>query len=91
MQAHVLREAEDIFYLRFEELREVVRTGQVDNQVIQRRRDDFTSYQTLTPPRVITSDGEVVVGTYGRVDALPVRCWAARVGRDRRGTGARAS
>jgi phosphoenolpyruvate synthase/pyruvate phosphate dikinase len=71
VQAHVLRETEDIFYLRFEELREVVRTGQVDNQVIQRRRDDFTSYQTLTPPRVITSDGEVVVGTYGRVDAPP--------------------
>jgi phosphoenolpyruvate synthase/pyruvate phosphate dikinase len=71
VQAHVLRETEDIFYLRFEELREVVRTGQVDNQVIQRRRDDFTSYQALTPPRVITSEGEVVLGTYGRVDAPP--------------------
>jgi phosphoenolpyruvate synthase/pyruvate phosphate dikinase len=71
VQARVLHEAEDIFYLRFQELREVVQTRHVDNQVIQRRKDEFTSYGALTPPRVITSDGEVVFGTYGRVDAPP--------------------
>jgi len=69
--AHVLREKEEIFYLRFEELREVVRTNQVDDQLIRRRKDAFRSYQALTPPRVFTSDGEVVAGTYRRQDVPP--------------------
>jgi phosphoenolpyruvate synthase/pyruvate phosphate dikinase len=70
VQAHVLREKEDIFYLRFEEFHDVVRTNQVDDQLIQQRKDAFRSYQTLTPPRVLTSDGEGVAGSYGR-DDLP--------------------
>ena len=68
VQAHVLREKEDIFYLTFEELHGVVRTGQVDDQLICQRKHAFRSYQALTPPRVLTSDGEVVAGTYRRVD-----------------------
>jgi rifampicin phosphotransferase len=68
MQAHVLREKEDIFYLRFQELHNVVRTNHVDDQLISQRKDAFRSYQALTPPRVLTSDGEVVTGTYRRVD-----------------------
>ena len=70
VRAHVLREQEDIFYLRFQELDEVVRTHQVDEQLIRRRKDAFRSYQALTPPRVLTSDGEVIAGTYRR-DDLP--------------------
>jgi len=68
MQAHVIREKEDIFYLRFQELHNVVRTNHVDHQLISQRKDAFRSYQALTPPRVLTSDGEVVTGTYRRVD-----------------------
>jgi pyruvate,water dikinase len=68
VQAHVLREKEDMFYLRFEELHDVVRTHQVDDQLIRRRRDEFRSYQALTPPRVLTSDGEAVAGAYRRGD-----------------------
>src|ERR687893_457944 len=63
MQAGVLGEKEDIFYLRFEELQEVVRTNQVDDQLIRQRKDTFRSYQALTPPRVLTSDGEVTAYT----------------------------
>jgi len=66
----VLREKEDIFYLAFAELHEVVRTNQVDDQLISRRKDAFRSYQALTPPRVLTSDGEVIAGAYRR-DDLP--------------------
>ncbi|HEX8556655.1 MAG TPA: rifamycin-inactivating phosphotransferase [Pyrinomonadaceae bacterium] len=66
----VLREKEDIFYLRFEELHEVVRTSRVDDQLIRERKDAFRSYQALTPPRVLTSDGEAVAGAYRR-DDLP--------------------
>jgi pyruvate,water dikinase len=70
VQAHVLREEEDIFYLTFQEIHDVVRTNQVDDQVIRQRKDAFRSYQALTPPRVLTSDGEVIAGAYGR-DDLP--------------------
>jgi rifampicin phosphotransferase len=70
VRARVLRESEDIFYLRFEELRDVVRTNQADEQLIRERRDAFRSYQALTPPRVLTSDGEAVAGSYRR-DDLP--------------------
>jgi pyruvate,water dikinase len=70
VQAHVLREKEDIFYLTFQELHDVVRTNQVDEQLIRQRKDAFRSYQPLTPPRVLTSDGEVFAGTYRR-DDLP--------------------
>jgi phosphoenolpyruvate synthase/pyruvate phosphate dikinase len=68
VQAHVLREKEDIFYLTFQELHAVVRTNRVDDQLIGRRKDAFRSYQALTPPRVLTSDGEVVAGAYRHED-----------------------
>ena len=70
VQAHVLREQEDIFYLRFQEMQEVVRTNQVDDQLIRQRKEAFRSYQALTPPRVFTSDGEAIAGSYRR-DDLP--------------------
>ena len=68
VQAHVLREKEDIFYLTFQELHDVVRTNHVDDQLIRQRKDAFRSYQALTPPRVLTSDGEVIAGAYRRDD-----------------------
>jgi pyruvate,water dikinase len=68
VQAHVLREKEDIFYLTFQELHDVVRTNHVDEELIAQRKDDFRSYQALTPPRVLTSDGEVIEGAYRRAD-----------------------
>src|SRR6202022_4468319 len=68
VQAQVLREAEDIFYLTFPELHDVVRTNQMDHQLISQRKDAFRSYQALTPPRVLTSDGEVVARAYRRDD-----------------------
>ena len=67
-QAHVLREKEDIFYLTFQELHDVVRAGPADDQLIRQRKDAFRSYQALTPPRVLTSDGEVIAGAYRRDD-----------------------
>jgi phosphoenolpyruvate synthase/pyruvate phosphate dikinase len=70
VHANVLREKEDIFFLTFQELQAVVRTNQVDDQLIRRRKDAFRSYQALTPPRVLTSHGEVITGSYRR-DDLP--------------------
>ncbi|HVC75779.1 MAG TPA: rifamycin-inactivating phosphotransferase [Candidatus Micrarchaeaceae archaeon] len=70
VQANVLHDKEDIFYLTFPELREVVRSNQVDDQLIRERKDAFIAYQALTPPRVLTSDGEVIAGAYRR-DGVP--------------------
>ncbi|MFI5490093.1 rifamycin-inactivating phosphotransferase [Micromonospora echinaurantiaca] len=70
VRAHVLREPEDVFYLTFSELHDVVRTGRVDDQLIRRRKEAFRSYQALTPPRVLTSEGEGITGAYRR-DDLP--------------------
>lgn len=70
VQAGIIRTREDIFYLSFEELREVVRTNKLDYQLISKRQDDYKLFDKLTPPRVITSDGEIVTGKYNR-DHLP--------------------
>ncbi|HJY45796.1 MAG TPA: rifamycin-inactivating phosphotransferase, partial [Propionibacteriaceae bacterium] len=68
VEAHALAEKEDIYYLTFVELHDVARTNQVDHQLIRQRKDAFRSYQALTPPRVLTSDGEAVAGAYRRDD-----------------------
>jgi pyruvate,water dikinase len=68
VQADVLREKEDAFYLTLPELYDAVRTHQVDEQLVRRRENEFRFYHTLTPPRVLTSDGEVVTGEYRRGD-----------------------
>ena len=64
----MLREKEDIFYLSLQELRDVARTQQVDARLINQRKEAFRSYQALTPPRVLTSEGEMVAGSYRRDD-----------------------
>ncbi|MEH0820013.1 MULTISPECIES: rifamycin-inactivating phosphotransferase [unclassified Micromonospora] len=68
VRADVLTEKEDIFYLTFQELHDVVRSNSADDQLIQQRKDAFRSYHALTPPRVLTSDGEAIAGAYRRDD-----------------------
>jgi pyruvate,water dikinase len=70
VQARAIRDKEAIFYLTFQELHDAVRTHQVDDSLLRRRKDEFRSYQALTPPRVMTSDGEIITGAYRR-DHLP--------------------
>ncbi|MBD8499521.1 phosphoenolpyruvate synthase [Paenibacillus arenosi] len=64
--AGVIVQKEDIYELTFEELHEVVRTHQLDYQIISKRKDEYKVYEKLTPPRVITSDGEIIAGKYKR-------------------------
>lgn len=66
VQVGVIQEKEDIYYLTFAELHEVVRTHKVDYQIISLRKEEYKSYEKLTPPRVITSDGEIIAGEYKR-------------------------
>ncbi|MDB4922062.1 phosphoenolpyruvate synthase [Mucilaginibacter sp.] len=75
VQANVIHEKEEIYYLSFEELREVVRTNKLDNQIISKRKDEYKLYEKLTPPRVITSDGEIIAGKYNR-EGLPAEAIA---------------
>jgi len=79
VHANVIQEKEDIYYLTFEELREVVRTNKLDYQIISEGQDEYKVYEKLTPPRVITSDGEIIAGEYkqenlpgGAIIGLPV-------------------
>ncbi|AIQ35909.1 phosphoenolpyruvate synthase [Paenibacillus sp. FSL R5-0345] len=66
VEAGIIHEKEDIFYLNFEELHEVARTNELDYQIISKRKDDYNFFEKLTPPRVITSDGEIITGEYKR-------------------------
>ncbi|MEV6437456.1 rifamycin-inactivating phosphotransferase [Streptomyces anulatus] len=68
VRENVLPEEEDAFYLTFQELHEAVRSNRVDGRLIQRRKEAFRSYRALTPPRVLTSDGEALTGAYRRDD-----------------------
>ncbi|MFP8960453.1 rifamycin-inactivating phosphotransferase [Streptomyces nanhaiensis] len=69
VRADVLAGKEDAFYLTFEELHEAARSHRADTELIRQRKDAFRAYQALTPPRVLTSDGEAVNGAYRRDDA----------------------
>jgi pyruvate,water dikinase len=101
VRAGLLREKEDIFYLTFAELKDVVRMNEGTAprappssarfpslmfegtaprappssarfaSLVRERKDEFRSYQALTPPRVLTSDGECITGSYRRTDLPP--------------------
>ncbi|MBV7273660.1 phosphoenolpyruvate synthase [Clostridiaceae bacterium UIB06] len=60
----LIKEKEDIYYLKYEELREVIKTNKLDYSIIQKRKEDYEIYEKLTPPRVITSDGEIISSKY---------------------------
>ena len=75
VQAGIIQAIEDIYYLTFEEFREVVRTKTADYQLINKRKYEHTLNEKLTPPRVITSDGEIITGKY-KQENLPLKAIA---------------
>lgn len=64
VQEGLIEEIDDIYYLKLEELKEVIKTNKLDYSMIKKRKEDYEIYRKLTPPRVITSDGEVFSGEY---------------------------
>jgi pyruvate,water dikinase len=64
VKAGVIQDKEDIYYLTFAELREVVRTQVVDQSTIGKRKAEHKLFEKLIPPRVMTSEGEIVTGSY---------------------------
>ncbi|MGF9874914.1 phosphoenolpyruvate synthase [Bacillus tropicus] len=71
VQSGVIHEVDDIYYLTFEELHEVIRTKKLDYELIHKQKNDYKLYEKLTPPRIMTSDGEIITGKYKR-ENLPV-------------------
>ena len=65
-QDGVISEPEEVHFLTLPELRELIRTRRPDEGLIRRRREQYAHHQRLTPPRVLTSDGEIVTGSYRR-------------------------
>jgi pyruvate,water dikinase len=61
----LLRSADEVFWFSLEELEGIVRTRRVDRAALDARRDRFERDAGLRPPRVITSEGEVVTATAG--------------------------
>ncbi|PRT31809.1 phosphoenolpyruvate synthase [Bacillus wiedmannii] len=66
VQRGVIHEIDDVYYLTFEELHEVVRTNKLDYALIHKQKNEYKLYEKLTPPRVMTSDGEIITGKYKR-------------------------
>lgn len=71
VKAGVLREREDCFFLTFDELAAAVRTRRVDEALLDERKAALRAHQALTPPRVLTSEGECLSGSYRRADVPP--------------------
>lgn len=70
VNANVILEKADIYYLGLEEIRELIRTQKADYRVINERKEAFKYFEKLTPPRVMTSDGEIMRGKH-RHENLP--------------------
>ena len=60
----LIREREDIYYISFSELREAVKTNRLNYSIITKLKADYEVYEKLTPPRVMTSEGEIISGEY---------------------------
>ncbi|MFT9497535.1 phosphoenolpyruvate synthase [Anaerosolibacter sp.] len=75
VQTNVIQEKEDIYYLTFEELRGVIATNKLDFDIICKGKEEYKLFEKLTPPRVITSDGEIIAGEYKR-ENLPAGAMA---------------
>lgn len=70
LKNELIKEIDDIYYLYFEELREAVHTQKLDYNIIAKRKEAYKIYEKLSPPRVMTSEGEVISGEYN-TDNIP--------------------
>lgn len=67
----VLEARDDIYFLTFDELDDVVRTRLLDPSVVAERRQALDADRLLRAPRVLTSDGEALQGSHRRGDLAP--------------------
>jgi pyruvate,water dikinase len=65
VRSGLLRSPDEIFWFSLEELEGNLRTRRVDRAVLDARKERFERDAGLRPPRVITSEGEVVTAKAG--------------------------
>ncbi|CAG7618951.1 Prodigiosin synthesizing transferase PigC [Paenibacillus solanacearum] len=70
-EAGVLTDKEDVFYLSLDELLRLTRGERIDglDELLPLRKQEFERYRALTPPRLMTSEGEIVTGRRKQQDA----------------------
>lgn len=66
----LIQDVNDIYYLTFDEFRNAVNTHELDYFIIKERQAAYEVYEKLTPPRLMTSEGETLFGEY-QIDGLP--------------------
>jgi len=59
-----IRDREDVYYLTLSEFQETVNMNRLDLCLIEKRKSEHAFFEKLTPPRIMTSDGENVSGKY---------------------------
>jgi phosphoenolpyruvate synthase/pyruvate phosphate dikinase len=70
-QKNKLHDRDDIYYLTLQEIRQAISADKLDYEVINQRKEEYRLHEKLSPPRVITSYGEIINGKYKR-DNMPL-------------------
>ena len=63
--AGIFEHPEEVFWLTLQEIKEMIETQQVDRNIITMRKEKFQHDEKLTPPRAITSEGEIITAKPG--------------------------
>lgn len=69
-EKEAIQTPQDVYYLSFEEFRDAVNGKNIDKQVIEDRKAAYRYYEKLKVPRLMTSEGEEIFGSY-QMDKLP--------------------
>ena len=65
VEAGILTDSKEIYWFSLDEIKELLNTQQLDRGVITRRQEKFQRDAKLTPPRAITSEGEIITAKLG--------------------------
>ncbi|MEW9700356.1 phosphoenolpyruvate synthase [Paenibacillus sp. SI8] len=70
-ESGVLERADDVFYFSLDELLRLTQGEHPETlaQLLQQRKEELERYRTLTPPRLMTSEGEIITGRRKQQDA----------------------
>lgn len=60
VEAGVLQNADDIFWFSLPEIKEMIARQQIELNIIEIRKSQFHLESKLTPPRAMTSEGEII-------------------------------
>lgn len=70
-----LAENKDIFYVGFWELYDAIKNNKCLIPLVEKRKEEYRHYDKLTPPRLLTSDGEAIKVGYKNLN-LPDKALA---------------